>query len=90
MIPRRSRSIVKHGSALMGAHSVASVSRNKSWNDMASPRNSLLQNDLLLLVEAVENFRLHTVGDAQLTLSFFFPLSALASGISTEALRSLS
>jgi len=33
------------------AHSVASVSRSKSWNDMAlRPWIELLQNDLLLLV----------------------------------------
>src|SRR6266702_1807534 len=44
------------------AHSVASVSRSKSWNDIAL-RNypQLLQDDLLFLVEAVENFRLHAV-----------------------------
>src|SRR6267378_869333 len=49
------------------AQSVASVSRSKSWNDMALRLgNRLLQDDLLLFVETFEDLRLDAVGNAQL------------------------
>src|SRR6266849_4888264 len=73
------------------AHSVASVSVSRSRKDMAvCPEPPLLQDDLLLFVKALQNFRFDAVRDTQLHGTFFFPLSALASGVSTVALRSLS
>src|SRR5579859_1132045 len=63
------------------AHSVASVSRNKSLKFMAlrlSPK--LLQNDLLLFVEAFEDFGLHAVGDAEFHAEFLFTVLAFRVG----------
>src|SRR5712671_135366 len=51
------------------AQSVASVSFNRSRKDMAIVSESLpqlLQDDLLLFVEALQNFCFDAVGDAQL------------------------
>src|SRR5260370_36681264 len=63
------------------AQSVASVSRSKSWNDMAlRPYSQLLQNDLLFLVEAVEDFCLHAVRNAQLHTEFFLAVFSLGVG----------
>src|SRR6266571_2446929 len=63
------------------AHSVASVSRSKSWNDMALRHyHQLLQDDLLFLVEAVENFRLHAVRNAQLHAEFLLAVVSLGIG----------
>src|SRR5882762_7784447 len=63
------------------AHSVASVSRSKSWNDMAlRPWIELLQNDLLLLVETFENLRLHAVRNAQLHAEFFLAVVGFGVG----------
>src|SRR5260370_2229779 len=60
------------------AQSVASVSRSKSWNDMALRLSvRLLQNHFLLLVEAFENLRLHAVGNAQLHAEFFLAVVGL-------------
>src|SRR6266481_5874100 len=60
------------------AQSVASVSRSKSWNDMALRLSvRLLQNHFLLLVEAFENLRLHAVGNAQLHAKFFLVVERL-------------
>src|SRR5437879_12733205 len=79
MIPQAMPNIVSMVRRLW-AHSVASVSRNRSWNDMASGAIRLLQNDLLLFVEAFENFRLHTVGNAQLHGKFFLAVVGLGVG----------
>src|SRR5258708_17166897 len=63
------------------AHSVASVSRSKSWNDMALRSSiELLQNDFLLLAEAFEDLRLHAVRDAQLHAEFFLAVVGLRVG----------
>src|SRR5260370_26529182 len=63
------------------AHSVASVSRSKSRNDMALPSYlQLLQDNLLFLVEPVEDFRLHAVRNAQLHAEFFLPVVGLRIG----------
>src|SRR5438309_266417 len=63
------------------AQSVASVSRSKSWNDMALRGSiQLLQDDLLLFGEALENFRLHAVGDAELYAEFFLAVVGLGVG----------
>src|SRR6266849_2526309 len=63
------------------AQSVASVSRSKSWNDMALRLSvRLLQNDFLLLVEAFENLRLHAVGNAQLHAEFLLAVVGLGVG----------
>src|SRR5229473_6116981 len=60
------------------AQSVASVSRSRSWNDMALRLSvRLLQNHFLLLVEAFENLRLHAVGNAQLHAKFFLAVVGL-------------
>src|SRR5713101_4273470 len=60
------------------AHKVASVSRSKSWNDMAlRGYRQLLQHDLLFLVEAVEDFRLHAVRNAQLHAEFLLAVVGL-------------
>src|SRR5258708_5996590 len=69
------------------AHSVASVSRSKSWNDMAlRPWIELLQNDLLLLVETFENLRLHAVRNAQIHAEFFLAVVGFGVGDLTGAL----
>src|SRR5467141_2876786 len=63
------------------AQSVASVSRSRSWNDMALRRSiQLLQDDLLLLVETVEDFRFHAVGNAQLDTELFLAVFGLGVG----------
>src|SRR5438445_8216242 len=63
------------------AHSVASVSRSRSWNDMALRHyHQLLQDDLLLLVEAFEDFCLHTVRNAQLYAEFLLAVVGLGVG----------
>src|SRR6267143_5095730 len=63
------------------AHSVASVSRSKSWNDMAlRPWIELLQDDLLLLAETFEDLRLHAVRNAQLHAKFFLAVVGLGVG----------
>src|SRR6266446_4481517 len=63
------------------AQSVASVSRNRSWNDMALRGSiQLLQNDFLLLVEAFEDLRLHVVGNAQLHAEFLLAVVGLGVG----------
>jgi len=49
-----------------------------------------MQNDLLLLAETFEDLVFTPFEMPSFTLSFFLPLSALASGISTEPFRSLS
>src|SRR5260370_19574091 len=60
------------------AQSVASVSSSRSWNVMALRRPiQLLQNDLLLLAEALEDLRLHAVGDAELHAEFFLAVVGL-------------
>src|SRR3984893_18954688 len=60
------------------AQRVARVSRSKSWNDMALRRYiELLQNDLLFLVETFEDFRLHSVRDAELYAEFFLAVVGL-------------
>src|SRR5215467_13748043 len=71
------------------AHSVTSVSRSKSRKDTVSSSagrgSSLLENDLLLLVQSRENFRLHSVGDSQFHVDFLF--SVLALGVRDLHLR---
>src|SRR5712664_3029374 len=63
------------------AQSVASVSRSKSWNDMALRLgNRLLQDDLLLFVETFENLRLDAVGNAQLYAEFLLAVVSLGVG----------
>src|SRR6266849_1033104 len=63
------------------AQSVASVSRSKSWNDMALRRSiELLQNDFLLLVEAFEDLRLHAIRNAELHAEFFLAVVGLGIG----------
>src|SRR6266513_4711205 len=63
------------------AQRVASVSRSKSWNDMALRHLiELLQNDLLFLVETVEDFRFHAVRDAELYAEFFLAVVGLDVG----------
>src|SRR5215467_8935471 len=53
------------------AQSVPSVSRNRSVKFIALRLSGrLLQNDLLLFVEAFEDFRFHAVRDAQLHAEF--------------------
>src|SRR3981189_50204 len=80
MIPQAMPNIVSMVRRLW-AQSVASVSRSKSWNDMALRRSiRLLQNDFLLLVEAFEDLRLHAVGNAQLDAEFFLAVLGLGVG----------
>src|SRR5213080_3074756 len=63
------------------AQSVASVSLSRSWNDMGLRRSiQLLQNDLLLLVEAVEDLRLHSVRNAQLYTELFLAVFSFGIG----------
>src|SRR3981189_3729428 len=63
------------------AQSVASVSRSRSWNDMAlRPSIQLLENDFLLFFEAFEYFRFDAVGDAQLDAQFFLAVFGLGIG----------
>src|SRR5260370_32799164 len=64
------------------AQSVASVSFNRSRKDMAFVSQSLpqlLQDDLLLFVEALQNFSFYAVGDAQLHGDF--PPSLIGFGV---------
>src|ERR1700674_905661 len=63
------------------AQSVASVSRSKSWNDMALRGSvQLLQDDLLLLAEALEDLRLHAVRDAELYAELFLAVVGFGVG----------
>src|SRR6267143_3281511 len=63
------------------AQSVDSVSRSKSWNDMpVGPQGLLLQDDLLLLVQAFEDFGLHAIRNAQLDTEFFLAVVGLGIG----------
>src|SRR5215472_12054694 len=61
------------------AHSVARVSRNRSVKFMAL-RRELLQNDLLFLVEAFEDFRLHAIRDPKLHAQFFLAVFSFGVG----------
>src|SRR5215472_18201991 len=77
MIPQAMPNIVSIVRRLC-AHSVASVSRNRSVKFMAlRPARRLLQNHLLLFVESFEDFRLHAVRDSQLNAEFFLAILAL-------------
>src|SRR6267378_2522033 len=77
MIPQAMPNIVSIVRRLW-AHSVASVSRSKSWNDMAlRGQIELLQNDLLLLAETFEDLRLHAIRDAELHAKFFLAVIGL-------------
>src|SRR5713226_8211122 len=77
MIPQAMPNIVSMVRRLW-AQSVASVSRTKSWNDIALRRwIELLQNDLLLLAETLEDLRLHAVRDAELYAEFFLAVVGL-------------
>src|SRR5271157_853030 len=63
-IPNMVRNVLR-----LWAHRVAMVSASRSRKDTVvrlQPPARLLQNDLLLLVQAGKNLGLHAVGDAQL------------------------
>src|SRR5712692_10016703 len=63
------------------AQSVASVSLNKSWKDMALRLKSrLLQDDLLFFVETFEDLGLHAVRNAKLHAEFFLSLVGFGIG----------
>src|SRR5229473_7896546 len=63
------------------AHSVASVSVSRSRKDMAvCPEPPLLQDDLLLFVKALQNFRFDAVGDTQLHGTFLLSVVGLGVG----------
>src|SRR6202008_3681164 len=63
------------------AQSVASVSRSRSRNDMAAGlQRPLLQDDLLLLVQAFEDFRLHAIRNAELDAKLFLAVVRLGIG----------
>src|SRR5712664_3141516 len=80
MIPQAMPNIVSIVRRLC-AQRVASVSRSKSWNDMAlRPWIELLQDDLLLLAETFEDLRLHAVRNAQLHAKFFLAVVRLGVG----------
>src|ERR1700737_793889 len=63
------------------AHSVLSVSFSKSWNDNAGRLFlSLLQNYLLLFIQAFKNFRFYTIRNSQFHVNFFLSVCALSVG----------
>src|SRR6266851_6383319 len=80
MIPQAMPNIVSIVRRLC-AQRVASVSRSKSWNDMAlRPWIELLQDDLLLLAETFEDLRLHAVRNAQFHAKFLLAVVRLGVG----------
>src|SRR5713226_3061635 len=80
MMPQAMPNIVSNVRRLC-AHSVASVSTTRSRKDMASrPQNPLLKNHFLFFVQALQDFRLHTVGDPQLHVDFLLAVFRLEVG----------
>src|SRR6266704_3996176 len=73
MIPQAIPNIVSTVRRLC-AHSVASVSRNRSVKFMGAPPGGLLQNHLLLFVEAFKDFGLHAIRNPEFDAEFLLPV----------------